>query len=266
MISDNLRIRVCETWSDAKELLSSFEQGWIFRGQGSNSWGLTTSLERAAGKAGLSLLAFYEKWVRDEFESGAHQYLSSHQVPEDDIEWLALMQHHGAPTRLLDFTYSPYVAAYFAVENATEWCSVWVVNASWLHFGGSREFGVTELDFRDSYHNKGYLEIAFRGTKPWVLPVEPRKKNERLLAQQGLFLLPISQESTFEANLSAALDGQPNNAYDLRYVFRVDISGSARREALQDLRRMNITRATLFPGLDGFAQSIGYRTALRGDS
>jgi hypothetical protein len=212
---------------------------------------LTTSLERAAGKAGLSLLDVYEKWARDEFDGGVHQYLSPHQVPQDDIEWLALMQHHGAPTRLLDFTYSPYVAAYFAVENASTWCSVWTVNASYIHFAGNREFGVEELYFHENYHNKMYLNAAFSSRKPWVFPVEPRKKNERLVAQQGMFLLPIAPDITFEENLSAALGGPPNNAFDLRLIHRVDISGRARREALEDLRRMNITRANCSQGWMG---------------
>lgn len=53
-------------------------------------------------------------------------------VPEDVIEWLALMQHFGAPTRLLDFTQSPYVATYFAVEDATEDSVIWAVNESWV--------------------------------------------------------------------------------------------------------------------------------------
>ena len=47
---------------------------------------------------------------------------------EDDFEWMALMQHHGAPTRLIDFTWSPYVAAFFALERTLADGVVWAVN------------------------------------------------------------------------------------------------------------------------------------------
>ena len=53
------------------------------------------------------------------FKRKAHHFLSAGPLPDDDFEWLALMQHHGAPTRLLDFTWSPYVAAFFALQRAT---------------------------------------------------------------------------------------------------------------------------------------------------
>ena len=47
---------------------------------------------------------------------------------DDDFEWLALMQDHGAPTRLLDFTWSPYVAAFFALERTLNDGVVWALN------------------------------------------------------------------------------------------------------------------------------------------
>jgi hypothetical protein len=52
------------------------------------------------------------------------------EVPDrqDDFEWLALMQDHGAPTRLLDFTWSPYVAAFFALHNTTGEGVIWACN------------------------------------------------------------------------------------------------------------------------------------------
>src|SRR5207249_10091816 len=71
-----------------------------------------------------------------EFKRRAHTDLQPHQVPAEGNagEWLALMQHFGAPTRLLDVTQSPYVAAYFALEDAVdgvEQCAVWAVNKRW---------------------------------------------------------------------------------------------------------------------------------------
>jgi len=48
-----------------------------------------------------------------EFQRGARNYLNKDELPEYLIEWLALMQHHGAPTRLLDFSRSPFIAAFF---------------------------------------------------------------------------------------------------------------------------------------------------------
>ena len=54
--------------------------------------------------------------VLDEFPRRASRYFGSNQQPADQLEWLSWMQHFGAPTQLLDFTYSPYVAVYFAFE------------------------------------------------------------------------------------------------------------------------------------------------------
>src|SRR5216684_1282684 len=70
-----------------------------------------------------------------EFMRRAHHYLPD--VPGDDnwFEWLALMQHHGAPTRLLDWTYSPSVAVHFALSHASRQpnadLAVWMVNTEW---------------------------------------------------------------------------------------------------------------------------------------
>ena len=93
---------------------------WLFRGL-SRPRTLRTSLERIVLDAGwpLSDAAKVEVQLLKDFKRHAHFYISS--VPRDGdlIGWLALMQHHGAPTRLLDWTYSFYVAAFFALAGAT---------------------------------------------------------------------------------------------------------------------------------------------------
>ena len=70
----------------------------------------------------------------------AHAYLEAHHMPRDTVEWMALMQHHGAPTRLLDWSTSPYVAAFFALEEAvdpTATCAIWAIDAAWCREQGT---------------------------------------------------------------------------------------------------------------------------------
>src|SRR5690606_29165357 len=75
-----------------------------------------------------------EEYTLREFQRRAHHYSSD--LPEKDnvLEWLALMRHHGSPTRLLDFTKSPYVAAFFAVSKAArdDSAAIWAINAKAL--------------------------------------------------------------------------------------------------------------------------------------
>src|ERR1700688_579806 len=100
------------TVSELFERLQSFNEAkWAFRGQGTDRV-LAASIERVAIKPGIA-----EDYVMREFRRRAHQYAA--EVPrDDDLEWLALMQHHGAPTRLLDWTRSPHVAAFFAAQSS----------------------------------------------------------------------------------------------------------------------------------------------------
>jgi hypothetical protein len=61
-----------------------------------------------------------EELVLFEFKARARMHLSAPLIPTDEITWLAQMQHYAIPTRLLDFTYSPFVALYFAMRNSHE--------------------------------------------------------------------------------------------------------------------------------------------------
>jgi len=72
--------------------------------------------------------------VSNEFKLRAHMHLSAPLIPKDELTWLAQMQHYAIPTRLLDFTYSPFVALYFAIRNRQEDASridlrLWAMNA-----------------------------------------------------------------------------------------------------------------------------------------
>lgn len=116
---------------DDLERFAKNHKGWLFRGHRCPEWKLETSLERASRRCGQDE-AEYEKAVWGEFRRHAHSYLQRVPADSDTFEWLALMQHYGAPTRLLDFTYSFWIALFFAFEEANEDCAVVALNPSSL--------------------------------------------------------------------------------------------------------------------------------------
>lgn len=96
------------------------EVTWIFRGDKGANCGLKPAIERVAkGKPSWAAVEFK---VLEEFQSRARMHINPRDIPPGDtkLSWLALMQHYGIPTRLLDFTFSPYLGLYFALRNRQE--------------------------------------------------------------------------------------------------------------------------------------------------
>jgi len=255
-----VRTKAFSAWEDVKVLLSKFGGNWIFRGQEDVSWGLQTSLERWALREGQSAnVAFFEKIFVEEFQKGARNHLlSSIHLPENTLEWLSLMQHHGCPTRLLDFTCSQYVAAFFALENC--WkndCTVWCIERDWCkttavsNFNGDHEKKEDQISIDCDFADEKIFKVLFwedsKATQ-MIFPAVPLHNNARIEIQQGLFLCQGSEES-FSENVGAM-----DNYLD--YIVKIVISPDARKDGIKDLNKMNVNNATLFPGLDGYARSI----------
>jgi hypothetical protein len=113
--------------------------GWVFRGLKNRCYKLQPTIEREAkGKKDLEWPSL-EEFVSAEFKARARMHLSPLLIPDETFSWLALMQHYAIPTRLLDFTYSPFVALYFAIRNGHEYAGgpkgrthvrLWAVDAA----------------------------------------------------------------------------------------------------------------------------------------
>jgi hypothetical protein len=172
---------------------------------------------------------------------------------DDELEWLGLMQHHGAPTRLLDFTWSPFVAAFFALEKATEDAAVWAINLPllWdLHRRGAID-GV-RVDRADPRDRATFERRYLANRHAFVWQGDPFRMQQRVIAQGGTFLITGDLGLTVEE----ILQGYPGTG-DLLIQFVFDTQ-SMRADAMASLYSMNITQATLFPGLDGLARSMAY--------
>jgi hypothetical protein len=248
------------SWPDLEGKLSIYSDSlissWAFRGVGNTEWALQSSLERL--NTPLSVEA--ERYLLATFQRRAHHYISDPPAKEDDLEWLALLQHHGTPTRLLDWTKSPYVALFFALNERREAggnSALWAIDLRWCKEQARQLILPTgRIAVVDPDESLGKPE-TFRAvffTEPllqFVAPLQPFRMNERLTIQQGLFLCPGNPRTSFESNLLAF----PNNEIT-DHVHKMVIPNHLREDILARLNRMNINRASLFPGIDGFAQSL----------
>ena len=230
---------------------------WIYRGLPNHCWALSTTLERVAKRYWMTSdeRRDLESGLLRKFKRHYQQYSHSAPSPCHPVEWLSIMQHHGAPTRLMDWTYSPYVALYFALDDSDGDASVWAINQDVLitNLKNNKELP-SELRSVHQMPNQRITSEAFnnifcKGFR-FVCPITPYEMNQRLTVQQGLFLCPGDVSASFQENLAAA----QSNTSIIKFVIPSDVE--VRKEILFMLQRMNMNAATLFPGLDGFARSL----------
>jgi hypothetical protein len=259
--------------------------GCAFRGHQDSSWGLITSLHRVAEqfRHPSKYLASREGWMLTQFQRRAHHYISDPPSRDNKLEWLALIQHYGGPTRLLDFSHSFYVATFFAVERAFGDAAVWAIRIRAIEeFVKSKQNVDPEQAKTETIYNRNQRHVtlaeAFVGvdeTEKMVLSVEPDRMNERLSIQQGLFMFPCDITGSFEENLATTFEYDSSvfqNQLEIPYSFgqhnyqtlkqfnviKIIIPRNLHRNIILDLAQMNVTSTTLFPGLDGFARSLYY--------
>lgn len=250
--SANGRIPVTriERWQDLSELLESpfFNQPqtqYIFRGHRRYDWGLMPTLARVTQNGIIEESLANEQL--DYFRRAVRGRVSDRSLVEDDDELWAVGQHYGLMTPLLDWTYSPYVALFFAFhrEDSTE---------------------ETDNPYRTIYVlNKSF--VADDELCPDIRVFEPRKDDHgRLVNQAGLFTFsPFG--STIENTLSDTLSSEDFYDDKLRtaseadqpgilasYICKIYIKNEDRDGCVRHLRRMNVHHASLFPDLIGASE------------
>jgi len=255
------------SWDEFLQWANELKGGWCFRGQSDSEWLLHTTLDRAVKKgwsaenrSGYYHLdrEFEGRELLFRFQQQAHQYLGNLPAGDDLGSWFALMQHYGVPTRLLDWTQSPSVGMYFAIEYEAQKGSLsalWAIDLDWLERRGrelskSREAWAEDSKLRADYANT----LLCDKDEPIIIRINPHMADERMLAQQGLFLCKLVHRATFNQILMTMMIHP--SVPSLPVVRKLDVEKKLRIEFLRNLREMNIHRGSLFPGLDGFGRSL----------
>jgi hypothetical protein len=143
----------------------------------------------------------------------------------------------------LDFSYSLFVGLFFALEDAQGSCDVWAIDTDWVEETARR--------------------ARAAGSARFVAPLNPFRLSQRHVVQQGIFLSQKDILATFEDNL-ASMAGIDSDAGMKASLVRITVTGDleVRNDLLRRLYRMGITRASLFPDIDGFARSLKTYLAL----
>ncbi len=205
----------------------------IFRGEGTSTYKLLPRIGRcyryhaqvlAKCDTGRSFSVLDELCAFKEFQMRAMPYIQH--TPESDWEWLSIAQHHGLPTRLLDWTENPLVAAFFA-------CYEQYADDSVIYVLDQRQF-----------------QVPLKTDSPFnireTLILRTSHANPRVSAQSSLF--------TIHPN--------PLEEFCSPHLQRWIVKQSCLLEIALMLEKYGVHHASLFPGLDGIANYLQHRWLL----
>ncbi|TWU68487.1 hypothetical protein AYI74_09280 [Shewanella algae] len=252
--SGRIPVTKIEHWREFSSLLESpffnrVDEQFIFRGHRRFDWEMTPTLARVTENGIVTeeiarqQLDMFRKAIRGRIAD--HSLLDDENEREYDELW-SIGQHHGLMTPLLDWTYSPYVALFFAFAKEDQ------------------------TDEKDNPYRAVYILnktfIADDALCPDIRVFEPKKDDHgRLVSQAGLFTFSpydatienkltevLTDEEFPDDELKTATEGEQPGIL-AKYICKVYIRNEEQQECLKHLRRMNVHHASLFPDLIGAA-------------
>ncbi len=233
-----------DSWNDD---LKRFRSRFAFRGLSDSSYRLETTLMRLGGR-----YAELERHMLRNFKKYAHRNVVEH----DSLwHWLSVAQHHGLPTRVLDWTYSPFIAMHFATANINKYDRdgvIWAVNyvkahellppklRAWVEAEGANVLTVELL----SQEVNSLAELDALASENVAVFFEPPSIDDRIVNQYAF--------CSVMSDPCLALDDWLTSHPDI--YRRINIPASLKWEIRDKLDQSNVNERVLFPGMDGLSR------------
>ena len=231
------------SWDDFHRYVSTLEfRRFIFRGQ-NRPWRLRTNFHRT-GRANLNRFLAEDIQALHNNLSARTRHIFDLDRPKENGAFFNLVQHHGYPTPLLDWTYSPYVAVYFAYRGA--------LNIPGADLG--KRARVRLFMFDKEEWSKDFLQLQNLTPvgRHFSIMEFIAINNERMIPQQALS--SVTNVDDIEGYIQ-----EKEEETGKSYLSIIDLPVSDRKTVMRELSTMGITAGSLFPGLDGACAEIRER-------
>lgn len=243
-MTSNFKILHYNSWNELKRDISNDicsddffpYHNYIFRGQSNEEWGLVASFDRSYGGLPFEERQKMEKLLIEGFRDLCIGWDGKDKFKNYSLlQLMSVGQHYGLPTRLLDWSYSLYIAAFFAfsdIEEVAPSAAIWV------------------LDMNHESWNAGY------GVSIETARID---ENDRQKYQYGVFTLNKSPEKSIEDYLSICAK---NHSVD-GSLYKIIIPVKEKKVILGDLDMMGINHFNIYRGMEGCAKSAVLRAFLK---